>query len=137
MAFGHGKDSTFSMDDTADSLTDITAYVTNVEGLPGENDLGETTTQGKEAKTYISGLHDATITVALMWDATMDGLIGSVAQQKVARGIQYGPVGTTAGNVKVTCETLIKSYKVGSPVGDVVTATLVLQKTGDVTIGTF
>jgi len=137
MAFGHGKDSVFSLDDTADSLTAITAYVTNVDGLPGDIDMGDTTTQGKESKTYVAGLHDATVTVALMWDPTMDGYIGTLAQQKVARGFEYGPAGSTAGDVKYSGESLIKSYKVASPVADVVTATLVLQVTGDVTRGTY
>ena len=137
MAFVHGKNSVFKIDNTSNSITDISAYVTNVEGLPGDTATGKTTTLGKESETYIPGLHDAVITVALIWDATLDGIIGNVTQQKVERDVEYGPAGSTGGFVKHACAVLITSYKIGSPVGDVVTASLTLQKTGDLTIGTF
>ena len=137
MAFVHGKNSVFKIDNTSNSLTDITAYVTNVEGLPGDTATGKTTTLGKESETYIPGLHDAVITVALIWDATLDGIIGTVTQQKVIRDVEYGPAGSTGGFVKHSCAVWITSYKVGSPVGDVVTASLTLQKSGDLTTGVF
>ena len=137
MAFVHGKNSVFKIDDTADSLTDISQYVTNVTGLPGDTATGKTTTLGKESETYIPGLHDASIKVDLIWDSALDGIIGNVTQQKVSRDIEYGPAGSTGGFVKHSCAVFITSYKIGSPVGDVVTASLTLQKTGDLTTGTF
>ena len=137
MAFVHGKNSVFKIDNTSNSITDISAYVTNVEGLPGDTATGKTTTLGDESETYIAGLHDASITVDLIWDATLDGIIGTVTQQKVSRDVEYGPAGSTGGFVKHSCAVYITSYKIGSPVGDVVTASLTLQKTGDLTTGTF
>ena len=137
MALVHGKNSIFKIDNTSDALTDISQYVTNVEGLPGDTATGKTTTLGKESETYIPGLHDAVITVALIWDATLDGIIGTVTQQKVIRDVEYGPAGSTGGFVKHSCAVWITAYKVGSPVGDVVTASLTLQKSGDLTTGTF
>ena len=137
MAFVHGKDSIFKIDNAGDSLTDISAYVTNVDGLPGDTATGKTTTLGKASETYIAGLHDASITVALIWDATLDGIIGTVTEQKVIRDVEYGPAGGDSGKVRHSCAVFITSYKVGSPVGDVVTASLTLQKSGDLTTGTF
>ena len=137
MAFVHGKDSVFKIDNTSDSLTDISQYVTNVAGLPGDTSTGKTTTLGDESETYIAGLHDASITVDLIWDSALDGIIGNVTDQKTIRDVEYGPAGSTGGFVKHSCAVFITSYKVGSPVGDVVTASLTLQKSGDLTTGVF
>ena len=137
MAFVHGKDSVFKIDNTSNSLTDISQYVTNVTGLPGDTATGKTTTLGDESETYIAGLHDASITVDLIWDAALDGIIGNVTDQKTIRDIEYGPAGSTGGFVKHSCAVFITSYKIGSPVGDVVTASLTLQKSGDLTTGVF
>lgn len=135
MTFVHGKDSFFSIDNTSDSPTDISAYITNVDGIPGDTAAAKTTTMTKESETYIAGLHDASITIALIWDATLDGIIGTTTQQKVERDFVYGPSGSSG--VKHSGAVLITSYKIGSPVGDVVTASLTLQKTGDLSTGTF
>ena len=135
MAFVHGKDSFFTIDDTANSPTDISAYITDISGIPGDTASAKTTTMTKESETYIAGLHDASITLALIWDAALDNIIGTTAQQKVERDFVYGPSGNSG--VKHSGAVLITSYKIGSPVGDVVTASLTLQKTGDLTTDTF
>jgi hypothetical protein len=137
MAFTHGKDSVFSLDDTGGSLQDISAYVNSVDGLPGDIDMAETTTLGNESKTYIAGLDDAQVTVAGIWDSTLDGYVGSLAQRKTARTFEWGPEGSTASNVKVSGEGFIQSYTASSPVGDIVTFSMTIQVTGGVTIGTY
>jgi len=138
MAFTHGKDSVFSLDDTGGSLQDITAFVNGVDGLPGDIDMAETTTLGNEAKTYIPGLDDAQVTVSGVWDSTLDGYVGTLAQRKAAtRTFEWGPEGSTASNVKFSGEGYIQSYSASSPVGDIVTWSMTIQVTGGVTVGTY
>eukprot|EP01050_Picozoa_sp_SAG11_P036669 SAG11_NODE_14070_length_626_cov_1.263757_1_plen_70_part_10 len=69
MAFVHGKDSSFKLDNASGSLTDISAYVNSVD-FPQTVDLAETTTLGDDNKEYIVGLKDATISIAGAWDST-------------------------------------------------------------------
>ena len=57
MAFTHGKDSVFKLDNASGSLTDISTYVNNVD-FPATSDIAETTTLGAGSKTYIVGLKD-------------------------------------------------------------------------------
>ena len=63
MAFTHGKDSVFKLDNSSGSLTDISTYVNNVD-FPETADVSETTTFGADNKTYIAGLKDATISLS-------------------------------------------------------------------------
>ncbi len=77
MAFTHGKDSVFKLDNSGGSLTDISTYVNNVD-FPETADVSETTTLGADNKTYIAGLKDATISLAGLWDATADAIFGAM-----------------------------------------------------------
>ena len=54
MAFVHGKDSVFKIDNDGGTLTDISAYVNSVD-FPQTVDVAETTVLGKDNKTYIVG----------------------------------------------------------------------------------
>jgi hypothetical protein len=49
---------------------------------------------------------------------------------------EYHPAGTTAGTPKVSGECLVSNYEVSSSVADLVTFTVSLQITGNVTWGT-
>lgn len=134
----HGKNSVFSLDDTVPTLQDISAKVTNVSGLPGPVEMAENTTFGSESKTYEPGLGDASISVECVWDSTLDGYIGSKAQWKTAtRSFEYGPDGGGAGKVKYSGEAWIQNVDIPAPVGDIIKATISLQVSGDVSVGTF
>jgi len=135
MAFVHGKDSVFKLDNSSGTLTDISSYVNNVD-FPETADVAETTTLGAGSKTYIVGLKDATISIGGLWDSTADAIFGAVVGQSASLSFEYSPEGTTVGNVKYTGEAILTSYAVSSPVGDVVAYSADLQVTGDVTRGT-
>ncbi len=135
MAFVHGKDSTFKLDNASGSLTDISAYVNSVD-FPQTVDLAETTTLGDDNKEYIVGLKDATISIAGAWDSTADDILGAVVGQASSLSYEYSPEGTASGKVKYTGEAFITSYSTSSPVGDVVGFSADLQVSGAVTRGT-
>ncbi len=135
MAFVHGKDSVFKIDNSGGSLTDISAYVNSVD-MPQTVDVAETTVLGKDNKTYIVGLKDATISLAGLWDSTVDAIFGAVLGQSATLSFEYSPEGTTAGNIKYTGEAILTSYSKNSPVGDVVSYSADLQVSDAVTRGT-
>jgi len=135
MAFVHGKDSVFKIDNDGGTLTDISAYVNSVD-FPQTVDVAETTVLGKDNKTYIVGLKDATLSIAGLWDSTLDGILGVVLGQSATLSFEYSPEGTTAGNVKYTGECILTSYSKNSPVGDVVSYSADFQVSDAVTRGT-
>ena len=135
MAFVHGKDSVFKLDNSGGSLTDISTYVNSVD-FPETADVAETTTLGDGSKSYIVGLKDATLSIRGLWDSTLDGILGAVVGQSATLSFEYSPEGTTGGNVKYTGECILTSYSQSSPVGDVVGFSADMQVSGDVTRAT-
>ena len=135
MAFVHGSDSVFKLDNAGGSLTDISTYVNNVD-FPETADVAETSTLGASNKTYIVGLKDATISLGGLFDATVDAILGAVVGQSATLSFEYSPEGTGSGKVKYTGECILTSYTLSSPVGDVVGFSADLQVSGPVTRGT-
>ncbi len=133
--FVHGKSTDFALDDTGGTSRNISNVLTSVD-FPETIDTAETTAFGSSSKSYIVGLKDATISISGIWDATVDGYIGGGAEP-ASRSFIYGPAGSTAGNVKYTGEAIVTNYAISNPVGDVVTFSLDLQVTGDVTRTTY
>lgn len=143
MPFVHGKNTVFKLDNSAGSLIDLSTYLDDV-GFPQSVETGETTTFGVSgsSKTYIVGLNDRTISLAGKWDSVLDAHFAAViaaqaAGTQASGTYEYGPAGSTPGNVKYTGECLVTSYEVSNPVGDVVTFSAELQVTGATTRTTF
>ena len=135
MAFVHGKDSVFKLDNSGGSLTDISTYVNSVD-FPETADVAETTTLGDGSKSYIVGLKDATLSISGLWDSTLDGILGAVVGQSATLSFEYSPEGTGSGAVQYTGECILTSYSQSSPVGDVVGFSADMQVSGDVTRAT-
>ena len=135
MAFVHGKDSKFKLDNASASLTDISSYVNNVD-FPETADISETSTLGSSNKTYIVGLKAATIGLTGLWDATADAIFGAVVGQSATLSFEYSPEGTSSGKIKYTGECILTNYSISSPVGEVVGYSADLQVSGAVTRGT-
>lgn len=132
--FIHGKSTDFELDDTGGTSRSLANVLTSVD-FPETIETAETTAFGATSKSYVVGLRDATISVNGLWDATVDGYI--IGTEPASRSFIFGPAGTTSGNVKYTGEAILTNYSVSSPVGDVVTFSIDLQVTGDVTRGTY
>ena len=132
--FVHGKATDFELDDTGGTSRSLSTVLTSVD-FPETIDTAETTAFGATSKSYIVGLRDATISVSGLWDATVDGYI--IGTEPATRSFIFGPAGSTSSNVKYTGECILTSYSVSNPVGDVVTFSLDLQVTGNVTRGTY
>jgi len=140
MAFSHGKDSYFAIDNSAGALTNLILFVDNVD-FPQEIDTPETTTYTKQAKTYIVGLRDATISIEGQWDNTAstgaDAVLSGIIGQATTKTFEFGPDGNLVGRIRYAGECFLTSYNVSSPVGDVTSFTAEFQVTDLVTRNTF
>ena len=138
MAFRHGKNAVFKVDDSGGTLTDISTYIHDVT-LPRSIETAETTTFGVAggSKTYVTGLNDSTISISGKFDATVDAHLAGVLGQDATLSFEYGPAGSTVGYIKFTGEAIMTKYDLSSPVGDVVSFSCDFQITGEVTRGTY
>ena len=127
----HGKDAVVSLDNTSDSLTDISAYLDD-SSLARLVELADTTAYGDEDRTFIAGLGTASVSLGGPWEAALDAIIGTPVQQKVSRGWDVDPLGTGVAG-RFTGECFIVDYTTGIPVGDNVVWTATLTVTGAIT----
>lgn len=136
MAFVAARSSIFKLDNAGGVLTDISAYVDSVSGISNSTDMLDTTVFGSTSKSYAPGLRNGdTIQVSGKWDATLNTHITGLLGQTTSSSFEYSPAGTSGGTPKVTGECYVASYEVSSAVADLVTFSLTLQMTGNVTHG--
>lgn len=133
MAFFHGRLATFTL-----NSVNLSAFMNTID-FDMSVDSHETTTYGKSAKTYISGLKDTTITIGGLDDeaasavgATLTGLLGGAPVT-----FEYGPEGSTTGKAKYSGSCIVTSFTKSTPVGDVASWSADLQVTDVVTRGTY
>lgn len=134
--FRHGKNASFKVDNSGGTLTDISNTLNSVT-FPREIETLETTSFGSSSRSYVVGFSDATISVEGSFDATVDAHLAGILGQEASVSFEYGPEGTTAGQVKYTGEALMTSYETSAGVGDIVTYSAEFQVTGAITRGTF
>ena len=70
MAFFDSKVSKFLLDNTGGSHRDISAFITEVRGLPGAWLLNEVTALGDSGARFIPGLEDVVISLAGLFEDT-------------------------------------------------------------------
>jgi len=134
--FRHGKSTVFKVDNSGGTLTDISNTLTDL-GFPQTVETAETTSFGSSSKTFVVGLSDATISASGNFDATVDAHLAGILGQAASVSFEYGPEGSSTGQVKYTGEAILTSYEKSGAVGDVVTYSAEFQVTGAVTRGTY
>jgi hypothetical protein len=134
--FRHGKNASFKVDNSGGTLTNISDTLNSVT-FPREIETLETTSFGSSTRSYVVGFSDATISIEGSFDATVDAHLAAILGQEASVSFEYGPEGTTAGQVKYTGEALMTSYETAAGVGDIVTYSAEFQVTGAVTRGVF
>ena len=131
----HGKSTVVKLGTSAapTTLTDLSQYI-NSEDLSRQADTHETTTFGKDSKTYIPGLKDGTFSIEIVWDPAADAHLDGILGKQV--NFEISPAGTASGAVKYSGAAICNEYSGSNPVGDVATASASFQITGDVTRAT-
>lgn len=141
MAFIHGKSSKFSIDNSGGSLVDLSAYIEQVS-LSRSIETADVTQFGNNAKQYIVGLTDASVSFSGKFDAagasTVDAVLAGILGQSATVSWEYQPNSATvsATNPKYTGEGIVTSYEVSGSVGDTVSYSAQVQATGAITRAT-
>lgn len=141
MAFTHGKDIDFQLDDSGGTLRTIKIYINQVSGLPGVRSLSEVTAFGDQGSRYIPGLSVITFSIAGHFDATATtGVITVLNGLRTATATSsfvYGPQGTTATNIKYTGECWLTEFAIDATTSDRVPVSATFQVDGVVTTTTY
>ena len=124
----HGKDTTFSIDNSAAAPTDISEYCDNVD-FPGLNtDVAETTGFTAGSKSFVPGLKNGTFSISGAWDAVVDAVLAGIVGKEGS--FSYAPGG---GAVTYSGEAICTAYQISSPLNDKITFSASFQISGDVT----
>jgi len=132
MAFRHGRNTKVLVGNY-----DLSSYF-NEASASQSVETGETTTYGRDAKTYVVGLADGTISMSGMFDGdanAVDAVLSSYLGDSAGAVITVAPEGLTVGRRLKSASTLSTSYEISSPVSDVVSVSAEAQVTGGIGAG--
>ena len=139
MAFFDSRDAVFKIDDTGGTIRNLSAYITDIGGLPGPRNLNEVTALGDTGTKSIPGLEDVTISLSGIFDDTAttgpDAVFGALRTNTAAVDFEYSPKGATTGFVKYSGTCWVETYEVGASVGSRVEFSVSLKVEGAVTKG--
>ena len=100
MAFFDSRASRFLIDDADGVRRDLSAYLTEVGGLPGARGLTEVTALGDDGVSFVTGLEDASIALRGLFDDAEaggpDAVLGPLRAHESAVSFEYGPSGAKA-----------------------------------------
>ena len=141
MAFFDSSISRFHIDDTAGASRDLSASITEIEGIPGSRSLTEVTSLSDEGPVYIvgAGLKPALTTVTLtgIFDDSpsgADAVLGALFTENHPSPVEfsYAPAGTSPGSVKYSGMCWVERYEVSSRAGERVGFTATLRVEGNI-----
>lgn len=127
MAFVHGRNTVVKLNNV-----DLSAF-TNSTSFGDETDTHDTTTYGRDRKTYAGGLGDGTITIGGTHDNGVSGPRATIKPLKAAGAavpFVFRPDGTGSGKQQSTVNVIISSYNESAPVADMIAWTCEMQMTG-------
>jgi hypothetical protein len=129
--FRHGKNTKVYF-----GTTDITAFF-NQGSVANTVDMGDTTTFGSSAKTYVAGHLDSKASLSGLFDGTaaaIDDILNTALGQE-DRVFTYMPEGGVLGRRAYCGHVQSASYEVTSPVSDVVSTSAEFQGDGGIFSG--
>lgn len=137
MAFFDSSVSKFKITDTGATLRDISAYITDIDGLPGLRDLNDATTLNQGGTMWQPTIEKVVITLGLLYsrDALVgpDTVLGPLRTYTAAVAFEYWPEGDGASKVKYTGNVWVRNYTIQSKVAAIIAAKCELPVNGQVT----
>lgn len=122
----HGKDSVFKIDDSTETIRDISDYVNSVD-TPSSVDMAEVSAFGSSKKNYISGLSEESVsisgpaglgTAATESHKVLTGILGGTA---AGYTLEFYPAGTASTKPKLTGQVVLENYNPSSGIGGPIT----------------
>ena len=136
MAFIDGRGSRFRIADTGGVMRDLSAYITEVRGLPGERALNEVTALGDSGARFKPGAKTVMFTLSGLFDDTANtgagAVLGALRYHDTTTAFEYAPAGLAASSVRYTGDCWVKSYELLSRAGELVSWKAALQVEGAV-----
>ena len=136
MAFIDGRGSRFRITDTGGTTRDLSAYITEVRGLPGDRALNDVTALGDTGARFKPGSEATAFTLRGIFDDTpavgADAVLGALRYHNAATRFEYAPAGFATGKVSYTGDCWVKSYALLSRAGEPVSWHATLQVEGAV-----
>jgi hypothetical protein len=113
----------------------LSSYL-NEASMSSPAETAETTAFGDDAKTYITSLNDATVSLSGMFEGLVnDATLNSALTSTDSTLVTICTTGLVAGEPCFFGVTRSNSYEISSPVADVVTVTSDLQLDGGINAG--
>lgn len=141
MAFAHGKDAVFSLDDSGGTLRSIKIYLNQVSGLPGARALSEITAFGDGGTKSIPSLANVQFSIAGHFnDAATTGVstvLNGLRTTTATSTFEYGPAGSASGALKITGECWMTELNYDASVSDRVPVAASFQVDGIPTLTTY
>lgn len=141
MAFVHGKDAVFSLDDSGGTLRAVKIYLNSVSGLPGARALSEVTAFGDAGTKSIPSLANVQFSIAGHYDATattgISTVLNGLRTATATASFEYGPAGSTTGALKVLGECWNTELTYDATVSDRVPVAASFQVEGIPTLGAY
>ena len=136
MGFIDGKGSRFRIVDAGGVMRDLSAYITEVRGLPGERALNDVTALGDLGPRLKPGGESVEFTLRGLFDGSAavgaDAVLGTLRYHDAPTRFEYAPAGFAAGSPRYTGMGWVKSYEILSRAGEPVSWKAKLQVEGSV-----
>lgn len=124
MAKFNSRVSVFLIKDSGGTVRNLSTYLTEMSGLPGERELSDASTIGDAGRERFPALQNAMIRIAGFFDDTTtsgpDAVLGGLLVDTTRREMNYGPKGSTTGFARYDCFVFTRRYEITSRVGDLV-----------------
>ena len=129
------------LDNAAGAVQNVSAYGDNF-GWPQPIEQLDVTTFGTASKGFIGGLSDGVqVTITGPADSTLGAQLFAMKGTALAGGstfsLLYGPLGSIAGQPKISAETNLAAFEYSAGVGGRVELSATLQVTGAVVNATW
>lgn len=105
---------------TPTTLVDLTGKTTSVDHS-FDTDMFETTTFGNASggiKPMETGLSEAKMSLEFLWDSTIDSQLRTIIRNGTEVDYQFGPNGSSVGNMKITGKCVLGSLSTPFKVGE-------------------
>ena len=115
-------------------MRDLSAYITEVSGLPGGRTLNEVTALGDLGARFKPGADVVQFTLRGLYDDTpdagADAVLGALRCHTAATAFEYAPGGLAVGSVRYAGDCWVRSYELLSRSGEIVSWRATLQVEG-------
>ncbi len=141
MTFFDSSISRFHIDDTTGTSHDLSASITDIDGIPGSRSLIDVTSLTDDGPVYIvgTGIRPAPTAVTLtgIFDDDIDAVLGALFTEGHPSPVEfsYAPAGTSTGSVKYSGLSWVERYEVSPSAGDRVGYTATLRVEGSIARG--